>query len=513
MLVLAPALAAAGAAALVAGWLRRRLRVAAEEYAVALEHRNARLAALEQELREERNEVRRARETGFMVQAQLSKRFQEARGDIAEKSRVIAMLQRFATVIDALPDPVVMMSLDGEVTFANTAARERAPRVQSSRGFGIFRFLSKESAALIRGEGLPEVLDTGVWQHEVSWRGEDGIDTPMHLTIVSQLDAFQYPEMFIVVMRDVSRERHLRDSLAAREALHRAVIDSLAEGVVVEDRDGHVVAWNESALRILGLSQEELRGEAPRAERWRLTDDDDESVLPTALPVARARQGERIDGALFRVHRDDGMVRDLSMNARPMYADDFDDRPGGVTTFTDVTVQRAAERQLRFLTERDELTGLLNRRGFMEAARQRLQACRENEQPCAMLYGDLDRFKSINDTFGHAAGDEALREMAMVLSQVFRNDDLVARLGGDEFTVFVTGVGVSAVERMLSRLEERLATLNADRAAAGGAPWIVAASFGAAIYGGGDVSVDDLLKQADTAQYRIKSERKAARAA
>jgi diguanylate cyclase (GGDEF)-like protein len=245
----------------------------------------------------------------------------------------------------------------------------------------------------------------------------------------------------------------------------------------------------------------------------RLTDDDDESVLPTALPVARARQGERIDGALFRVHRDDGMVRDLSMNARPMYADDFDDRPGGVTTFTDVTVQRAAERQLRFLTERDELTGLLNRRGFMEAARQRLQACRENEQPCAMLYGDLDRFKSINDTFGHAAGDEALREMAMVLSQVFRNDDLVARLGGDEFTVFVTGVGVSAVERMLSRLEERLATLNADRAAAGGAPWIVAASFGAAIYGGGDVSVDDLLKQADTAQYRIKSERKAARAA
>lgn len=512
MHILLPSLIAAAGVSL-AWWFRRALQ--AESRARAQEHQAfaAEVAALETNLREHRDEVRRARDTGFTVQAQLSRRLQEVQGELADKSRDVDMLRRFATVIDALPDPVIMIAMDGEVTYANGAALARAPRVQSCRGFGVLRFLTSESAALIRGEALPAVLDTGVWQQEVDWRGTDGVDLPMHLTIVTQRDQYDYPEVFVAVARDVSHERHLRDSLAAREALHRAVIDSLAEGVLVEDRDGQVVAWNESALRILGLTDEQLTGESKRHSAWRITDDADEVVLPSALPVARARQGERIDGALLRVHRGDGDVRDLSMNARPMYAADFDDRPGGVTTFTDVTVQRAAERQLRFLTERDELTGLLNRRGFMESVRMRLAACEASGERCAMLYGDLDRFKSINDTFGHAAGDDALREMAAVLQRVFRGDDLVSRLGGDEFTVFLSGVGAAEVERILDRLEAALAEANDARASDLHSSWTLAASFGAALYTGGAVSVEELLKEADAVQYRVKSQRKAARAA
>lgn len=475
--------------------------------------RDQQIAALDGDLREHRDEVRRARETGFTVQAQLSRRLQEVQGDLADKSRDVDLLKRFATVIDALPDPVIMIALDGEVTYANSAALARAPRVQSHRGFSVLRFLTRESAELVRGEAIPAVLDTGVWQQEVDWRNADGTPLPLHLTIVAQRDRYNYPEVFVAVARDVSHERHLRDSLAAREALHRAVIDSLAEGVLVEDREGRVVAWNESALRILGLSDDEVQGTAPRHDAWRITDDADQDMLPEGLPVARARRGERVDGALLRVHRADGGVRDLSINARPMYSDDFDDRPGGVTTFTDVTAQRAAEQQLRFLTERDELTGLLNRRGFLESARLRLAAARERGERCALLYGDLDRFKSINDTYGHAAGDEALREMAAVMSQVFRADDLTARLGGDEFTVFVSGVGAVEVERILARLETALYDANCARSNNPASSWALAASFGAAYFSGGSMSLDDLLKEADTVQYHTKSRRKAARAA
>lgn len=511
MPILLPYLVAAVGVCL-AWWFHRAQRAEVRTRLRDADTFHAQITELERDLRDHRDEVRRARDTGFSVQAQLSRRMQELQRELTEKSRDVDMLQRFATVIDALPDPVIMMSLEGTVTYANHAARARAPRVQSYRGLGILRLLSTESAALVRGEALPEVLDNGVWQQEVAWRNADGSFTAMHLTVVAQRDAYQYPEMFIAVARDVSHERHLRDSLAAREALHRAVIDSLAEGVLVEDRDGRVVAWNDSALRILGLSDEQAKGEVPRASRWRITDDSDTPLLPSALPVALARQGERVDGARLRVHHDDGSARDLSINARPMYADDFDDRPGGVMTFTDVTIQRAAERQLRFLTERDELTGLLNRRGFMESVRARLAACQESGERCAMLYGDLDRFKSINDTFGHAAGDEALREMAEVLTNVFRSDDLVARLGGDEFTVFVRGVGPAEIEGILERMETQLAAANAERATRG-APWVLAASFGAAYYEEGNLSVNEFLKQADTAQYRIKSQRKTARAA
>jgi diguanylate cyclase (GGDEF)-like protein/PAS domain S-box-containing protein len=475
--------------------------------------RDAQIAALEDNLREHRDDVRRARETGQSIQSELSRRLQDAQAELGEKTRDVDLLRRFATVIDALPDPVVMIAMDGEVTYANPAATARAPRLPSCRGFGVLRFLTTESAALVRGEALPSVLDDGVWQQEVEWRGADGVDLPMHLTIVTQRDRYDYPEVFVAIARDVSHERHLRDALATREALHRAVIDSLAEGVLVEDRDGRVVAWNESALRILGLTDEQLVGAAARDAAWRITDDADESVPPEALPVSRAREGQRVDGALLRVHRPDGAARDLSMNARPMYTADFDDRPGGVTTFTDVTVQRAAERQLRFLTERDELTGLLNRRGFMESARLQLAACRDAGERGAMLYGDLDRFKSINDTFGHAAGDEALQEMSAALSRLFRRDDLVARLGGDEFTVFVRGAGPEEIGRMLERLEGALADANAARASSAAAPWVLAASFGAAYYDGGDTCVETLLKEADSAQYRIKASRKVARAA
>jgi diguanylate cyclase (GGDEF)-like protein/PAS domain S-box-containing protein len=497
----------------LAWWALRAQRRSTIAFQEALEARDLQCAALENDLREHRDEVRRARETGFTVQAQLSRRLQDVQGELAEKSRDVDLLKRFATVIDALPDPVVMIALDGEVTYANAAALARAPRVQTCRGFGVLRYLTPESAALVRGEGIPAVLDSGVWQQEVDWRNAEDVPMPLHLTIVAQRDQYHYPEVFVAVGRDVTRERQLRDSLSAREALHRAVIDSLAEGVLVEDREGRVVAWNESALRILGLTDDELLGHIPRHEGWRLSDDADEDVAPESLPVARARQGERVDGELLRVHRTDGGVRDLSMNARPMYADDFDDRPGGVTTFTDVTAQRAAEQQLRFLTERDELTGLLNRRGFMESARHRLAAARANGERCALLYGDLDRFKSINDTFGHAAGDEALREMAAVMSQVFRSADLTARLGGDEFTVFVSGVGASEVERILTRLETALHEANAARSNDPANAWALAASFGAAFFTGGHASLEELLKEADAVQYHTKSRRKAARAA
>lgn len=118
------------------------------------------------------------------------------------------------------------------------------------------------------------------------------------------------------------------------------------------------------------------------------------------------------------------------------------------------------EQELRTLSlaMNDELTGLTNRRGFDAIAEQTIAMCRRVGEPATLLYFDLDEFKTINDTLGHAAGDRVLRTFAERLSATFRDSDVVARIGGDEFCVLLTGATTHDVQRPLSLLEGRLRT-------------------------------------------------------
>lgn len=121
---------------------------------------------------------------------------------------------------------------------------------------------------------------------------------------------------------------------------------------------------------------------------------------------------------------------------------------------------RMLEQDLRSLSlaMKDELTGLTNRRGFDTMAEQTIAMCRRVGEPATLLYFDLDEFKEINDSLGHAAGDRVLRTFADRLGATFRDSDVVARVGGDEFCVLLTGATTQDVERPLSLLEGRLRT-------------------------------------------------------
>lgn len=157
-------------------------------------------------------------------------------------------------------------------------------------------------------------------------------------------------------------------------------------------------------------------------------------------------------------------------------------------------------RRLESLSVTDELTGLLNRRGFQAQLRRALAAADRYEERGLLAYVDLDDFKPVNDTYGHAAGDEVLRRVARILYDNVRDTDCVGRLGGDEFAVLLTRTSPKDAVKRARWLEELVNTTVVDWQ---GRNIALRASFGFQRYGPND-DEHDLLKRADSAMYNAK---------
>lgn len=172
-----------------------------------------------------------------------------------------------------------------------------------------------------------------------------------------------------------------------------------------------------------------------------------------------------------------------------------------------ITAQRERIDHLENLTMTDELTGLLNRRGFIEAFRRELAVAARRGHGGLLLIIDLNGFKSINDTHGHQCGDTYLRQVGRALVDNVRGQDVVARIGGDEFAVLLTHVTPEQGKRRADALSRRFHALTC--------PWQMLelplrASFGAESFSGGDRE-EEVIRRADAAMYEMKKATKAAR--
>jgi diguanylate cyclase (GGDEF)-like protein len=172
-----------------------------------------------------------------------------------------------------------------------------------------------------------------------------------------------------------------------------------------------------------------------------------------------------------------------------------------LVTLRDVTEQKKNLEILRGLSLKDELTGLLNRRGFMTLAEYELKLSTRNKMQTMMLYADLDGMKWINDNLGHEEGDRALISTADILKRTFRDSDIIARLGGDEFAVLLTGGSARSTEIAVGRLRLNLVAYNARAFS----KYVLSLSIGTATYDHEQAcSLQDLLKQADQSMYMEK---------
>lgn len=302
----------------------------------------------------------------------------------------------------------------------------------------------------------------------------------------------------IVTIPPLNRDRARSEA----KDYYRAVVDVLATGLVVFDRDGHIECVNPAAQRILGVEAHDLvHGQGAGTISRSMFDADGRGIGDDRWSMARrVRTIRKAVGRVVGVDRPDGKRVWLSTSWSLLDPVDCHRSPL-LVSFTDITAEFAASRRLAHQANHDALTGLPNRACVLSKLTEALSASDESAL-AAILFIDLDNFKGINDTLGHEAGDTALKIVADRLRRAVRPDDVVGRLGGDEFVAVLRG---SLTTADVDRLSERIHALLSESATIGGTKVQLGASVGITeIAPSEDRDADELLRAADLAMYSAK---------
>jgi diguanylate cyclase (GGDEF)-like protein/PAS domain S-box-containing protein len=280
-----------------------------------------------------------------------------------------------------------------------------------------------------------------------------------------------------------------------QEALRSAtLLEQAHDAIVGVSADLTINVWNRGAERLYGFREPEATG----ASMTMLLPD---TQLEAERRVSRrVLAGETVERDTQRL-RNDGSLVEVSVLSSPIR-----DGSGVVVAACeiarDISARKVADAKLQHLANHDALTGLLNRRAFETELERSLAFAKRYDLETALLIVDVDRFKLINDTYGHRTGDAALRRLAELMHTRLRQTDVIGRLGGDEFAIILPGVEPGQALRVA---EEILGVLRADQAiAVNGNHVPLTASVGVSRIGSDDASPGELLAQTDYALYQAK---------
>jgi diguanylate cyclase (GGDEF)-like protein/PAS domain S-box-containing protein len=415
--------------------------------------------------------------------------------DMSERRAAEAADRYRASLIAHVSDAIIGIDAEGHIESWNEAAEAiYGWSEQEVSGLSISAVVTAnrtDSAA---------VLERGRRSH----RRKDGSEVEVLVSIDALIGDDTQPSGWVVVCTELTDARQAEAGRRAAEERYEAVVASLSEGIVLFDESGNVSAHNEAAVRILG---ERLRASighqiftgssiAIEADGHPLSAD----MFPHAKTLAT---GVSEDDVVIGVTDGSGRRQWLSLSSRLLSGAGQVDAPMVVCSFTDVTDRKAAEAQLHWLAYHDSLTGLGNRSLFNDELERELLVSMQRATNLAVLFIDLDRFKLVNDSFGHAAGDEVLLALAQRFKSAVRGGDVVSRFSGDEFVVLcrnVHDVGVAvSLATEYSRLLSEPVQLSTGRNV------IVTCSVGVSFVMRGRQSGQDILQQADVAMFQAKN--------
>ena len=300
------------------------------------------------------------------------------------------------------------------------------------------------------------------------------------------------------------RLRREVEGRAGQDVRYRTILDAMTEGVVFMNHEARILALNPSAERILGYSEGQLVGKDSVDETLTAVDEEGRVYADEDHPRRKTlRTGKPVLNQIQGLVHPGGRRTWISVNAQPMQHP-WEDKPHGVVvSFSDITKLKEAEERLKVEAAQDMLTGLCNRRKFMERFKAALKIAKRHGDPVSLCVCDLDRFKQVNDTYGHATGDRAIQKLAALLTEEVRGDeDLPARLGGDEFVVLFPRATAEEAAAAMERVRARLA--GEPIAADDGAPVALSGSFGVAQLEELSTSESELFEDADQALYEAK---------
>jgi diguanylate cyclase (GGDEF)-like protein/PAS domain S-box-containing protein len=411
--------------------------------------------------------------------------------DITERSRAAAALRELTAIFDNTTDFVVQTDFRGRITYLNPSARKAlglaADADVSERGFD--EFSTAETATQYIAVILPAVKARGVWVGITTINLADRPAVPMSHLVLAHRDNQGRVERYSAVLRDISAQVQAQHEIARQTETLRLVAEAIPATVAVVSTDGHYRFANSAFLRWCGLPRNEVIG---RHAREVLGTEAFDRRWPW---IERAFQGQEVSFPME--HAVAGVTRSLAVTYVPLRLDGGG-LDGFVTVTLDITQQKQEEQRLKALAQRDALTGLLNRAGFESA----LGEPHNVGLSLALLYIDLDHFKPVNDTHGHAVGDEVLKRFAERLSHLVRPTDFVARLGGDEFAVAVLGLPARA---NAAAVADKVLAAACTPFAIGPLEVVIGASVGVAYAEAHEADWRRLVTQADKQLLRAKA--------
>jgi diguanylate cyclase (GGDEF)-like protein/PAS domain S-box-containing protein len=290
--------------------------------------------------------------------------------------------------------------------------------------------------------------------------------------------------------RDVTARFVAEAALRESEIRYRLLFEQNAAGVCVSRLSGEIIDCNMTFAALLGYRRDQLIGEQMAHFFVRSEESLELRMMLTNIGSLNSVEVElrRADGTSLWALKNLVLVGDNLTGV--VHA-----------TVVDISDRKRAEEQIEFHAYHDVLTHLPNRKLFTDRLRHALTHAKRAGKSVAVMFIDLDHFKTINDTLGHTAGDELLLEMAKRLGECVREDDTVARLGGDEFTIILADLrqpedALSVAQKILDTVQQPVVV--------GGTPVVSSASIGIALYPVDGTDADTLLRNADSAMYRAK---------
>jgi diguanylate cyclase (GGDEF)-like protein/PAS domain S-box-containing protein len=410
--------------------------------------------------------------------------------------------KRFRQMLDAAPDAMVVVDREGSVVALNREAErlfgwtdaelrgEPSNRLIPQRFQQVYDALSGSDAE--SPETAPKRAPVRIFA-----RRRDGSEFPVeihHSPLGPGTDG-----LFLVTIRDLTAWRDVQESLFRQKEQAIVTLASIADAVITTDVAGTITFLNPTAERLTGWRTTEALGQ-PVDTVLTLISDATRQPLES-IPARCLREGRAVDltdGVLLL--RRDGTEVPIGDSAAPL-RDRHGTTIGVVLVLHDVTERRRAARRLSHEATHDALTGLVGRKEFEERLARVLGEAAAGVAEHVLCYLDLDRFKLVNDTCGHEAGDDLLRKIGRLLSGRLRSRDTLARLGGDEFGVLLEYCSLTKAEEIAGKLQRAIADF---RYLWGERSFSLGVSIGVIPITAASGRTADVLRAADEACYAAK---------
>ncbi|MEM7082284.1 MAG: EAL domain-containing protein [Pseudomonadota bacterium] len=428
--------------------------------------------------------------------------FDDRGGQLTERESL------FRNLAESVQESIIVHR--GEVIYANPkSASLRGVRQRDLPGTSVLELIHPahrtQAAQLftqrLAGNNAPD-------RYEMRMLNRDG--SGFWVEVSDTIIDYEGEPAILSAMFDITHRREEEQLMQAARDRAEVTLASITDGVLTTDLEGLIDYVNDAAVAMIGLPRSDIIGR-PLTASVNLVDETDRK--PFADPVDTAlREGRKINlGRKAMMLSADGAEHFVEVTVNPLTLGEDQDpasthvnaQAGCVVVLHDVTELRGLAKQMSYQASHDALTGLTNRREFERRVGELVDASHEDNTTHIICYMDLDRFKAVNDTSGHAAGDNMLRQVAKIIREQVRDSDMVARLGGDEFGMLLVGC---PLEKARQIADDVCAAVRDYRFFWRDQVFSVGVSIGLVEIGHESGTIEDVIAAADSACYVAKQQ-------